>query len=115
MTETKKTGSGLDQNLAGALCYVLTWLTGIIFLVIEKDNKFVRFHAVQSIVVFGAITILQIILWIIPFIGWIIAILLSIVTFILWIFLMYKAYQGQTYKLPIAGNIAEKNSNPASK
>jgi uncharacterized membrane protein len=113
MSETKKTGSGLDQNLAGALCYVLGWLTGIIFLVIEKENKFVRFHAVQSIVVFGAITVAQIILWIIPFIGWIIGILLSIVTFLLWIFLMYKAYQGQTYKLPIAGNIAEKNSNAA--
>jgi uncharacterized membrane protein len=115
MSETKKTGSGLEQNIAGLLCYVLGWVTGIIFLVIEKDNRFVRFHAVQSIVVFGAISILQVILWIIPIIGWIIGMLLSIVTFILWIFLMYKAYQGQTYKLPIAGNIAEKNSNPASK
>jgi len=115
MRETKKTGSGLEQNLAGALCYVLGWLTGIIFLVIEKDNKFVRFHAWQSIIVFGAISVIQIILWIIPIIGWILGILLSIVTFILWIFLMYKAYQGQTYKLPVAGNIAEKNSGAASK
>jgi uncharacterized membrane protein len=110
-----KTGSGLDQNLAGALCYVLGWLTGIIFLVIEKDNKFIRFHAVQSIVVFGAITVVHIIFWILPVIGWILGILLSIVTFILWIMLMYKAYQGQTYKLPVAGDIAEKNSNPAAK
>jgi len=46
------TGTGLQQNVAGLLCYVLGWITGIIFLVIEKDNKFIRFHAVQSIVVF---------------------------------------------------------------
>jgi uncharacterized membrane protein len=110
-----KTGSGLEQNLAGALCYVLGWLTGIIFLVIEKDNKFIRFHAVQSIVVFGAITVVHIIFWILPVIGWILGILLTIVTFILWIFLMYQAYQGKMYKLPVAGDIAEKNSNPAAK
>jgi uncharacterized membrane protein len=110
-----KTGSGLEQNLAGALCYVLGWLTGIIFLIIEKDNKFVRFHAVQSIIVFGVISVVQIILWIIPVIGWILGTLLAVATFILWILLMYKAYQGQIYKLPMAGDIAEKHSNPAAK
>jgi uncharacterized membrane protein len=103
----KKTSSGLQENLAGLLCYVLGWITGIVFLIIEKENKFVRFHAVQSIVVFGAYTILSIILGFIPFVGWIINSLLGIAAFILWIVLMYRAYQGKMFKLPIAGNIAE--------
>ena len=116
MNEGKpKTSSGMEQNVAGLLCYVLGWVTGIIFLIIEKDNKFVRFHAIQSIVVFGAISIVQIILWVIPVIGWIIGILVWIGTVILWAFLMYKAYQGQMYKVPIAGNIAEKQVNPPAK
>ena len=105
-----KTNSGLQQNVAGLLCYVLGWITGIIFLIIEKENKFVRFHAVQSIVVFGAYTIISIILGWIPFIGWIINTILGIAAFILWIVLMIKAYQGQIYKLPVAGNIAEKQA-----
>ncbi len=109
MTESKgKTSMGLEPNLAGLLCYVLGWVTGIIFFVLEKENKEVRFHAMQSIVVFGAISVLQIILWIIPFIGWIIGVLLSIATFVLWIILMMKAYKGEHYKVKWAGDIAEK-------
>jgi uncharacterized membrane protein len=87
-------------------------LTGIIFLLLEKDNKFVRFHAIQSIVVFGAYTVLAIILNFIPVIGWIINLLLGIAAFVFWIVLMVKAYQGQIYKLPVAGDIAERNSKP---
>lgn len=101
------TGSGLQENIAGLLCYVLGWITGIIFLIIEKENKFVRFHAWQSIFVFGAYTILVIILNFIPIVGWILSVLLGILAFILWVVLMYKAYQGQLYKLPVAGDIAE--------
>jgi uncharacterized membrane protein len=100
--------TGLQENIASLLCYVLGWVTGIIFLVVEPNNKTVKFHAIQSIIVFGGISILQIILWIIPILGWILGILLSIVTFILWIWLIYKAYQGGTYHLPIAGNMADK-------
>lgn len=99
---------GLEQNVAGLLCYVLGWVTGIIFFVLEKDNKFVRFHAMQSIIVFGAITVVDIILRFIPFIGWVLSWLLSILALILWIVLMVKAYRGEKYKLPVAGNIAEK-------
>ena len=93
---------GLEQNVAGLLCYVLGWVTGIIFFVLEKDNKFVRFHAMQSIIVFGAITVVDIIL------GWVLSWLLSILALIPWIVLMVKAYRGEKYKLPVAGNIAEK-------
>jgi uncharacterized membrane protein len=113
MSETKgKTSTGMEQNLEGLLCYVLGWVTGIIFLLLEKENKFVRFHAIQSIVVFGAYTVISIILGFIPIIGWIINVLLGIAAFIFWIVLMVKAYQGQMYKLPVAGDIAERNSKP---
>jgi uncharacterized membrane protein len=113
MSETKgKTSTGMEQNLEGLLCYVLGWVTGIIFLILEKDNKFVRFHAIQSIVVFGAYTVLAIILGFIPVVGWIINLLLGIAAFIFWIVLMVKAYNGQTYKLPVAGDIADRNSKP---
>jgi uncharacterized membrane protein len=110
--DNKAPSTGLQPNVAGLLCYVLGWVTGIIFLVIEKDNEFVRFHAWQSIVVFGALTVASIVLGFIPIIGWIVAWLLSVAGFILWIILMIKAYQGQRFKLPIAGNIAEKQSKP---
>ena len=103
----KTTGSGLEENIAGLLCYVLGWVTGIIFLILDKENKFVRFHAWQSIIVFGAYTVLTIILNWIPVIGWIFSMLLGIAAFVLWILLILKAYQGQLYKLPIAGDIAE--------
>lgn len=109
MAEAKgKTSMGLEPNLAGLLCYVVGWVTGIIFLVLEKENQLVRFHAMQSIVTFGAITVAEIILNFIPIIGWIINLILSILAFILWVVLMLKAYQGQKYKLPWAGNFAEK-------
>lgn len=106
-TESPKTSTGLQQNVAGLLCYVVGWITGIIFLILEPNNKFVRFHAVQSIVVFGAYTIVSVVIGWIPFIGWIIAGILGLIAFILWIVLMVKASQGQMFKLPIAGNIAE--------
>ena len=94
------TSTGLQENVAGLLCYLLGWITGIIFLIIEPTNKFVRFHAFQSILVFGIATVLS---WI-PFFNWFI----GVVAFILWIVLMVMASQGKKYKLPWAGNLAEK-------
>jgi len=91
---------------------VLGWITGIVFLLLEKDNQFVRFHAIQSIIVFGAVTIADIILNFIPVIGWVLAWIIGVVALILWIILMVKAYQGQMYKLPVAGNIAEQQTKP---
>jgi uncharacterized membrane protein len=108
-----KTSSGLEPNVAGLLCYLLTWVTGIIFYIIEKQNEFIRFHAVQSILVFVPYMVIVIILSIIPFIGWILAVLLGIAAFILWLVLMYNAYQGKKLKLPIVGDIAEKYAKPA--
>ena len=106
----EKTSTGLAENVAGLLCYVLGWITGIIFLLLEKENKFVRFHAFQSIYVFGVLTIASIILGWIPVLGFLLSSVISIIGFILWIVLMIKAYQGYKYKLPWAGDFAEKKS-----
>ena len=105
--ENKKTTLGLDENITGLLCYVLGWVTGIVFLVLEKENKFVRFHAVQSLATFLALFVISIVVGMIPFIGWIISILIAPLGVILWILLMYKAFKGEKFKLPIVGNFAE--------
>ena len=104
----EKSSTGLAENVAGLLCYVLGWVSGLVFVLIEQENKFVRFHAIQSIYVFGALTIAGIILGWIPFIGGVLATLISILGFVLWIILMIRAYQGVRFKLPWAGNFAEK-------
>ena len=104
----EKTSTGLTANVAGLLCYVLGWVSGLAFILIEKENKFVRFHAIQSIYVFGALTIAGIILGWIPFVGLVLSWLISVLGLVLWIVLMVKAYQGIMYKLPGAGNLAEK-------
>ena len=105
-----KTSLNLDEKIEGLLCYLGIWITGLIFYLLESDNKFVRFHAMQSIIVFLPVSILITIFWWIPIIGWILSPLISIIMFVLWVILMIKAYQGEKFKLPIAGDIAEKNS-----
>jgi uncharacterized membrane protein len=101
-------GTGLKENVAALLCYVLAWFTGIIFYFIENKNDVIRFHAAQSIVVFGPIFIVDMIFGWIPFIGWAVATILGVIAFILWVLLMYKAYQGGIYRLPIAAPYADK-------
>lgn len=103
--QTKAT-FGLDENVASLLCYLLIWITGIIFILVENQNKTVRFHAMQSIVTFLPLNILFWIFGMLWIFG-IISILIGLLMFILWIVLMIKAYQGGMYKLPIAGDIAE--------
>jgi len=108
--EMAKTSIGLEENIAGLLCYVVGWITGIVFLVLEKENKFVRFHALQSLLTFLPLSVLAWILGWIPFVGWVIAGLVWILILILWLILMFKAYKGEKYKLPIVGGIAEKQT-----
>ncbi|MBM3154931.1 MAG: DUF4870 domain-containing protein [Chloroflexi bacterium] len=103
-----KSSTGLEENIAGLLCYVLGWVTGLIFFLIEKDSKFVRFHAMQSIIVFGVLCVAGIIIGWIPIIGQVIGGLISLLALVLWIILMVKAYQGEKFKLPWAGDLAEK-------
>ncbi len=102
-----KTSTGLEENVAGLLCYVLGWVSGLIQLLVETENKFVRFHAMQSIIVFGAFTIIWVVLNLTPFLVLFIGWLVGGLSFVLWIVLMVKAYQGILYKLPVAGNLAE--------
>jgi uncharacterized membrane protein len=103
-----KTSMGLEENIAGVLCYILVWLTGIVFLILEKESKFVRFHAWQSIATFLPLMVIAWIFMWIPVIGWAISTLIWILEVILWLVLMFKAYQGEMFKLPIAGDFAEK-------
>jgi uncharacterized membrane protein len=110
--------AGISENFAGLLCYLLGWITGIIFLIVDK-RPFVRFHAAQSIVVFGSLHLIQIVLAIATGAsffaggfatlgaGVMILHLVSLLALVLWILLMVKAYQGQRLKLPIAGDFAE--------
>jgi uncharacterized membrane protein len=106
---TGRTSTGLEPNVSGLLCYVLGWITGLVFLILEK-NKFVRFHAIQSMVVFGAFTVVIIILCFIPVVGWVIGCIIGAIAFVLWIVLMVKAYQGEKFKLPVSGEIARNAS-----
>ncbi len=97
-----------NENLMAAASYLLGFITGIIFLFLEKQNKFVRFHAMQSTILFGGIFIANIALGFIPIAGWMVGLLLSLVAFILWIVLMWKAFQGEMYKVPYVGDLAQK-------
>ena len=114
MSAAGPSSEGLDENVAGLLCYVLGWVTGIIFLLVDK-RPFVKFHAAQSIVVFGALTVLRIAsVMLVGFsgiLGWglwaLLFWLIGIVAVVLWILLMIKAYQHEMFKLPIAAEIAQ--------
>ncbi|MFQ5906157.1 MAG: DUF4870 domain-containing protein [bacterium] len=105
-----KTSMNIEENVAGLLCYVLGWLTGIVFLVVEKENRFVRFHAVQAIATFLPLMVIGWIFAFMPFIGMVVSALVWILSLILWLVLMIKAYQGERYKLPIVGGLAEKQT-----
>jgi len=97
-----------NENLMGALTYLLGFITGIIFLLVEKNSKFVRFHAMQSTILFGGLFIANVVLGFIPLLGWLAGFLLSLLGFVLWIVLMWKAFQGEMYKVPYVGDLAEK-------
>jgi uncharacterized membrane protein len=103
-----ESSTGLSANVAGLLCYVLGWVTGIVFVVLEKKSTFVKFHAWQSIMTFGVLTVAQLVLGWIPFVGWILNILIGILMFVLWLILIIQAGTGKMWKVPWAGDWAEK-------
>ncbi len=103
-----KSSTGLNENIAGLLCYVLGWVSGIVFLLLERESKFVKFHAVQSIIVFGVLSVVNSALDWIPVLGLIVGIISGILAFVLWILLMVKASQGERYKIKWAGDYAER-------
>ncbi len=106
---------GLKENVEAALSYVGLFVTGIIFYILEEENRFIRFHAMQSILVFVGLLILETllrILWIFPFIGYVLwricSVLLGVLGVILWLVLIFQAFNGKTFKIPIIGDYAEK-------
>ena len=103
-----KTSLNLDENIEAALAYVLSWISGLAIYLLEKENKFVRFHAMQSFITFLGLSIIGVILSFIPVMGEILSRLLGILGIILWIVCIIKAYQGERFKLPSVGDIAEK-------
>lgn len=98
---------GLDPKVGGLLSYLLGWLTGIIFLVLEKEDPDVRFHAYQSTATFGGLFVISIAAGLVPVLGAFVQMLLGPVGVILWIVLMVKAFQGERFKLPVVGDWAE--------
>jgi uncharacterized membrane protein len=104
--KTERSSSGLEANIAGLLCYLGVFLLGAYFLATEKKSRFVRFHAMQSTATFGALFIAQIVLNVFGLYG--LAPLVGLVAFGVWLFMMYKAYSWELYRLPIAGDIAAK-------
>ncbi|MFC6798726.1 MULTISPECIES: DUF4870 domain-containing protein [unclassified Haladaptatus] len=127
---TRESGTGLDENVAGALSYLLGFITGIIMYFVEPENEFVRFHAAQSIALSAVIVVISIVL---SFIGTILTSLLfvgnggsfalfsilslllglvylvfAVGSFALWIYMMVRAYQGKTPRIPIAAGLADR-------
>jgi|SRR5882724_8024641 len=113
------TQTGMTENVAGFLCYLLGWVTGLIFFLIDK-RPFVRFHAAQSMVVFGGLQVINILVtamfgggfmmmggWTGFGFGWALYSVISLIAFVLWILLMVKAYQGEKFVVPVAGVIAQ--------
>jgi len=111
------TSMGMSPNVEAGLSYLFGWITGLIFFLVEKQNRFVRFHAMQSILFFGGLTVISIIL---GFIGGFAGIglltglltwLVDVVGFVGWIVLLINGFQGKYFKLPIVGDYAEKYAN----
>jgi len=121
-----ESSTGMSANVAGLLCYVATWVTGIVFVVLEKKSKFVKFHAWQSIMTFGILSVVQIVISILGSIAlatfslglWgfvhVLNVILWVVIVGLWIALMLLAYSGKMWKLPWIGNWAEKQAGKVS-
>jgi uncharacterized membrane protein len=111
------TSMGMQPNVEAGLSYVFGWITGLIFFLVEKQNRFVRFHAMQSILFFGGITVIDIVLNIIGNFGFlgVLTFLLSsavgLIGFVGWIVLLINGFQGKYFKLPIIGDYAEKYAN----
>ena len=101
------TSLGIKTRNAGLLCYLFGWVTGLIFLLLERENHFVRFHAMQSLLFFGILSLASGVLSYLPYFGFIVG-ALGLVMFVGWIVMMVKAHRGEYYKLPLFGDLAER-------
>ena len=109
-----ETSLGMDENIEALLCYSFGWVTGIIFLILEKKSRFVRFHAMQALVTFLALTVAMIVLVMIPHGGVLIASCLWLVGVALWAVLMWRAVKGERFRLPVIGNFARSFADKTS-
>jgi uncharacterized membrane protein len=124
-----KSSTGLDENVAALLSYVLNWVSGLVFFLIEKDSRLVRFHAMQSILLTVFAGIIFVVVWVVwivlavistqlpGIIGTLVSLVITLIflafwlgVLIAWVLCLVKAYQGQYFKLPVIGNLAEKFS-----
>ena len=101
------TSLGMRARTAGLLCYLFGWVSGLVLFLLERRSRFVRFHAMQSILFFGILSILGGICGYLPFMGGAIGGAIGLVMFIGWIVMMVKAHRGEYYKLPLFGDLAE--------
>jgi uncharacterized membrane protein len=127
--QTTKSSTGLDENIAATLSYVLNWVSGLVFFLIEKDSRLVRFHGMQSILLTVVAAVIFIVLWIVwiviavistqlpGLIGTLFNLIIVLVWIVFWlgiviawVMCLIKAYQSQYFKLPVIGNLAEKFS-----
>ncbi|GIO87579.1 membrane protein [Paenibacillus faecis] len=106
-----KSSTGLYENVAGFLCYLFAFVGGIVFLAVERRSRFVLFHALQSVILFGGLMVFHALAGFLPIIGAVVGLLLSIVGLVLWLVLMLATLQGKWLKLPWIGEIAEKQLN----
>ncbi|WP_052890999.1 DUF4870 domain-containing protein [Thermogemmatispora carboxidivorans] len=113
------TSSGLPASVAAALGYLFFWLSGLIVFVTEKRNRFVRFHAMQSLIFFGLVTLVLIALRIVEFIPVIGAVagfldaLIQLLATVGWVALIVLTFVGRHIRLPVIGDYAERYSGPA--
>ena len=110
MTASRRLRSGLDPKFAAALAYVGGLLTGLLFLFLEKEDRFVRFHAMQSTIAFLGVVIAHLLLSSTPIFGRFFSVIFVIAVAAMWLFLMFKAFKGQWYKLPYVGDWAEQQT-----
>ena len=127
--QTAKSSTGLDENIAALLSYIFGWVGGLVFFLIEKESRFVRFHAMQSILLSAVAIVVGIVRWFLWFVlafgaslasetlGFIVSAALGLLIFLFWLGLfigvilcLVKAFQHQYFKLPVIGNFAEKFS-----
>ena len=111
-------GTGMDKRTAALLSYLVTWITGIIFLFVGKNDPDVKYHAAQSIIFFGGITVIEILVNIVTsvsssldFLGWL-NFILNIVVFVGWIYCLYKAWNGNgaRFEIPVVGALVTPNA-----
>jgi uncharacterized membrane protein len=107
VTAAPKPGSSMAPEFVAALSYVAGAISGVIVLVVEKHDRFVRFHAMQSIITFLGVLVAQILLRNLPVLGAWLSRAFLIGVFLLWGWLMYQAFMGRRYKLPYIGDFAE--------